>query len=147
VSLAFIEDALEQAKAAGAAGEVPVGAVVVRDGTVIAAAGNRVEADQNPQAHAEMLAIAEACRVLGRKWLEDCDLYVTLEPCPMCAGALSLARIRRVYYGAADPKSGGVDHGPRVFGQPTCHHAPEVIAGVEERRCGELLTAFFAQRR
>lgn len=147
MSLAFIEDALEQAKAAGAAGEVPVGAVVVRDGTVIAAARNRVEADQNPQAHAEMLAIAEACRVLGRKWLEDCDLYVTLEPCPMCAGALSLARIRRVYYGAADPKSGGVDHGPRVFAQPTCHHAPEVIAGVEERRCGELLTAFFAQRR
>ena len=147
MSLAFIEDALEQAKAAGAAGEVPVGAVVVRDGTVIAAAGNRVEADQNPQAHAEMLVIAEACRVLGRKWLEDCDLYVTLEPCPMCAGALSLARIRRVYYGAADPKSGGVDHGPRVFAQPTCHHAPEVIAGVEERRCGELLTAFFAQRR
>lgn len=147
MSLAFIEDALEQAKAAGAAGEVPVGAIVVRDGTVIAAAGNRVEADQNPHAHAEMLAIAEACRVLGRKWLEDCDLYVTLEPCPMCAGALSLARIRRVYYGAADPKSGGVDHGPRVFAQPTCHHAPEVIAGVEERRCGELLTAFFAQRR
>ena len=147
MSLAFIEDALEQAKAAGAAGEVPVGAVVVRDGTVIAAAGNRVEADQNPQAHAEMLAIAEACRVMGRKWLEDCDLYVTLEPCPMCAGALSLARIRRVYYGAADPKSGGVDHGPRVFAQPTCHHVPEVIAGVEERRCGELLTAFFARRR
>ncbi len=147
MSLAFIEDALEQAKAAGAAGEVPVGAVVVRDGSAIAAAGNRVEADQNPQAHAEMLAIAEACRVLGRKWLEDCDLYVTLEPCPMCAGALSLARVRRVYYGAADPKSGGVDHGPRVFAQPTCHHAPEVIAGVEERRCGELLTAFFARRR
>lgn len=147
MSLAFIEDALQQAEAAGAAGEVPVGAVVVRDGTVIAAARNQVEADQNPQAHAEMLAIAEACRVLGRKWLEDCDLYVTLEPCPMCAGALSLARIRRVYYGAADPKSGGVDHGPRVFAQPTCHHAPEVIAGVEERRCGELLTAFFAQRR
>lgn len=147
MSLAFIEDALEQAKAAGAAGEVPVGAVVVRDGTVIAAAGNRVEADHNSQAHAEMLAIAEACRVLGRKWLEDCDLYVTLEPCPMCAGALSLARIRRVYFGAADPKSGGIDHGPRVFAQPTCHHAPEVIAGVEERRCGELLTAFFARRR
>ena len=147
MSLAFIEDALQQAEAAGAAGEVPVGAVVVRDGTVIAAARNRVEADQNPQAHAEMLAIAEACRVLGRKWLEDCDLYVTLEPCPMCAGALSLARIRRVYYGAADPKSGGVDQGARVFAQPTCHHAPEVIAGVEERRCRELLTAFFAQRR
>ncbi len=147
MSLAFIEDALKEAERAGAAGEVPVGAVVVRDGTVIAAAGNRVEADQNPQAHAEMLAIAEACRVLGRKWLEDCDLYVTLEPCPMCAGALSLARVRRVYYGAADPKSGGVDHGPRVFAQPTCHHAPEVIAGVEERRCGELLTAFFARRR
>ena len=147
MSLAFIEDALQQAEAAGAAGEVPVGAVVVRDGTVIAAARNRVEADQNPQAHAEMLAIAEACRVLGRKWLEDCDLYVTLEPCPMCAGALSLARIRRVYYGAADPKSGGVDHGPRVFAQPTCHHAPEVIAGVEERRCRKPLTAFFAQRR
>ena len=147
MSLAYIEDALKEAERAGAAGEVPVGAVVVRDGTVIAAAGNRVEADQNPQAHAEMLAIAEACRILGRKWLEDCDLYVTLEPCPMCAGALSLARVRRVYYGAADPKSGGVDHGPRVFAQPTCHHAPEVIAGVEERRCGELLTAFFARRR
>ena len=147
MSLAFIEDALQQAEAAFAAGEVPVGAVVVRDGAVIAEARNRVEADQNPQAHAEMLAIAEACRVLGRKWLEDCDLYVTLEPCPMCAGALSLARIRRVYYGAADPKSGGVDHGPRVFAQPTCHHAPEVIAGVEERRCRKPLTAFFAQRR
>ena len=147
MSLAFIEDALQQAEAAFVAGEVPVGAVVVRDGAVIAAARNRVEADQNPQAHAEMLAIAEACRVLGRKWLEDCDLYVTLEPCPMCAGALSLARIRRVYYGAADPKSGGVDHGPRVFAQPTCHHAPEVIAGVEERRCRKPLTAFFAQRR
>ncbi len=147
MTLAFIEDALAQAEAAGAKGEVPVGAVVVRDGVVIAAAGNCVESDQNASAHAEMLALAEASRVLGQKWLDGCDVYVTLEPCPMCAGALSLARVRRVYYGAADPKSGGIDHGPRVFAQPTCHHAPEVIAGVEEGRCGELLSAFFAQRR
>ena len=104
-------------------------------------------ARQMELAHAELLAIRQASAAMGSKWLYDCDLYVTLEPCPMCAGAISLARLRRLYYGAPDPKSGGVDHGPRVFAQPTCHHAPEVIAGVEESRCGELLRRFFAQRR
>ncbi|MAW51539.1 MAG: tRNA-specific adenosine deaminase [Geminicoccus sp.] len=142
-----MEDALEAAVVAASMGEVPVGAVVVHAGKIIAAAGNRVERDRDPSAHAELLAIRAAAQVLGSKWLKDCDLYVTLEPCPMCAGAISLARLRRLYYGAADPKSGGVDHGPRVFSQPTCHHAPEVIAGVEERRCGEVLKRFFAERR
>ncbi|MGB1161798.1 MAG: nucleoside deaminase [Alphaproteobacteria bacterium] len=142
-----MEDALRAAQEAEGAGEVPVGAVIVLNGEIIASAGNRVERDQDPSAHAEMLAIRAATAKIGSKWLSDCDLYVTLEPCPMCAGAISLARLRRVYYGAADPKSGGVDHGPRVFAQPTCHHAPEVIAGVEESRCGELLRQFFAQRR
>jgi tRNA(adenine34) deaminase len=142
-----MEDALEAAVVAASVGEVPVGAVVVHAGKIIAAAGNRVERDRDPSAHAELLAIRAAAQVLGSKWLKDCDLYVTLEPCPMCAGAVSLARLRRLYYGAADPKSGGVDHGPRVFSQPTCHHAPEVIAGVEERRCGEVLKRFFAERR
>ncbi len=142
-----MEDALEAAVVAASVGEVPVGAVVVHAGKIIAAAGNRVERDRDPSAHAELLAIRAAAQVLGSKWLKDCDLYVTLEPCPMCAGAISLARLRRLYYGAADPKSGGVDHGPRVFSQPTCHHAPEVIAGVEERRCGEVLKRFFAERR
>lgn len=147
MTLAFMEDALCAAQEAERAGEVPVGAVIVLNGEIIATAGNRVERDQDPSAHAEMLAIRAATAKIGSKWLSDCDLYVTLEPCPMCAGAISLARLRRVYYGAADPKSGGVDHGPRVFAQPTCHHAPEVIAGVEESRCGELLRQFFAQRR
>ncbi len=147
MTLAFIEDALAAAREAEQAGEVPVGAVIVRDGIIIATARNRVEGDQDPSAHAELLAIREATAKTGSKWLHDCDLYVTLEPCPMCAGAISLARLRRLYYGAPDPKSGGVDHGPRVFSQPTCHHAPEVIAGVEESRCGEVLKRFFAQRR
>ena len=147
MTLAFIEDALAAAREAEQAGEVPVGAVIVRDGIIIATARNRVEGDQDPFAHAELLAIREATAKTGSKWLHDCDLYVTLEPCPMCAGAISLARLRRLYYGAPDPKSGGVDHGPRVFSQPTCHHAPEVIAGVEESRCGEVLKRFFAQRR
>jgi tRNA(Arg) A34 adenosine deaminase TadA len=147
MTLAFIEDALAAAREAEQAGEVPVGAVIVRDGIIIATARNRVEGDQDPSAHAELLAIREATAKTGSKWLHDCDLYVTLEPCPMCAGAISLARLRRLYYGASDPKSGGVDHGPRVFSQPTCHHAPEVIAGVEESRCGEVLKRFFAQRR
>ena len=142
-----MEDALRAAQEAEQAGEVPVGAVIVRDGQILATAGNRVERDRDPSAHAELLAIRVAAAKTGSKWLTDCDLYVTLEPCPMCAGAISLARLRRVYYGAADPKSGGVDHGPRVFAQSTCHHAPEVIAGVEESRCGELLRRFFAQRR
>lgn len=147
MTLAFMEDALRAAQEAEQAGEVPVGAVIVRDGQILATAGNRVERDQDPSAHAELLAIRAAAAKTGSKWLTHCDLYVTLEPCPMCAGAISLARLRRVYYGAADPKSGGVDHGPRVFAQSTCHHAPEVIAGVEESRCGELLRRFFAQRR
>ena len=147
MTLAFIEDALAAAREAEQAGEVPVGAVIVRDGIIIATARNRVEGDQDPSAHAELLAIREATAKTGSKWLHDCDLYVTLEPCPMCAGAISLARLRRLYYGAPDPKSGGVDHGPRVFSQPTCHHAPEIIAGVEESRCGEVLKRFFAQRR
>jgi len=147
MSLAFMQDALAEAEAAQMAGEIPVGAVVVRAGEIIARAGNRVERDQDPSAHAEMLAIREAASVLGQKWLKDCDLYVTLEPCPMCAGGIALARLRRIYYGAADAKSGGVDHGPRVFSHPTCHHRPEVIGGVEETRCGELLTGFFAARR
>jgi len=147
MTLAFIQDALAAAREAEQAGEVPVGAVIVRDGIIIATARNRVECDQDPSAHAELLAIREATAKTGSKWLHDCDLYVTLEPCPMCAGAISLARLRRLYYGAPDPKSGGVDHGPRVFSQPTCHHAPEVIAGVEESRCGEVLKRFFAQRR
>ena len=147
MTLAFIEDALAAAREAEQVGEVPVGAVIVRDGIIIATARNRVEGDQDPSAHAELLAIREATAKTGSKWLHDCDLYVTLEPCPMCAGAISLARLRRLYYGAPDPKSGGVDHGPRVFSQPTCHHAQEVIAGVEESRCGEVLKRFFAQRR
>lgn len=147
MTLAFMEDALRAAQEAEQAGEVPVGAVIVHQGEILASAGNRVERDQDPSAHAEVLAIRAATAKTGSKWLSDCDLYVTLEPCPMCAGAISLARLRRVYYGAADPKSGGVDHGPRVFAQSTCHHAPEVIAGVEESRCGELLRQFFAQRR
>jgi len=147
MTLAFIQDALAAAREAEQAGEVPVGAVIVCDGIIIATARNRVEGDQDPSAHAELLAIREATAKTGSKWLHDCDLYVTLEPCPMCAGTISLARLRRLYYGAPDPKSGGVDHGPRVFSQPTCHHAPEVIAGVEESRCGEVLKRFFAQRR
>lgn len=147
MTLAFIEDALAAALEAERAGEVPVGAVIVRDGVIIATARNQVEGEQDPCAHAELLAIRQASAAMGSKWLYDCDLYVTLEPCAMCAGAISLARLRRLYYGAPDPKSGGVDHGPRVFAQPTCHHAPEVIAGVEESRCGEVLKRFFAQRR
>lgn len=142
-----MQDALAQAREAAARGEVPVGAVIVREGAVIARGGNEVEDRAQAFAHAEILAIQRASAALGEKWLSDCDLYVTLEPCPMCAGAIALARLRRVYYGAADPKSGGVDHGPRVFAQPTCHHAPEVISGVEETECSALLKAFFADRR
>ena len=142
-----MRECLRLAQEAAARGDVPVGALVVLDGAVIGTGFNRREQDADPSGHAEVLALRDACRRMGRWRVDGATLYVTLEPCPMCAGALSLARIRRVYYGAADPKSGGVDHGPRVFAQPTCHHAPEVIAGVEERRCGELLTAFFARRR
>ena len=140
--------ALQQARAAADRGEVPVGAVVVGpDGTVIAAAGNRTRERTDPTAHAELLAIRDACAALGVERLVDCDLYVTLEPCPMCAGAIANARIRRLYYGASDPKSGGVAHGARVFTHPQCHHVPEIYDGVGAREAENLLRSFFAQRR
>ena len=143
-----MQRALSEAESASARGEVPVGAVVVdAAGRVLAAAGNRVEELGDPTAHAEMLAIREAARARGEKILADCDLYVTLEPCAMCAQALSLARIRRVYFGAYDPKGGGVEHGARVFDHPTCHHRPEVVGGIEETRAGEMLRRFFRDRR
>lgn len=141
--------ALAEAGAAATRGEVPVGAVLVdgATGAVIARAGNRVEELGDPTAHAEMLALREGTRARGQKWLESCDLYVTLEPCPMCAAAISLARVRRLYFGAYDPKAGGVDHGARVFDHPTCHHRPEVYGGIAETAAGELLKAFFRERR
>jgi len=143
-----MDHALREARAAAQRGEVPIGAVVVGpDGTVLAAAGNRTEADRDPTAHAEMLAIRVAAAKLGSARLVDCDLHVTLEPCPMCAQAISFARLRRVYYGASDPKGGGVEHGPRIFTQPTCHHRPEVYPGIAEQEAGELLRAFFKARR
>ena len=139
--------ALAEAEAAAARGEVPVGAVVVRDGLVLARAGNRTRELNDPSAHAEMLAIREACRALADERLTGCDLYVTLEPCPMCAAAISFARIRRLYYGASDPKGGGVEHGPRIFAQPTCHHVPEVYPGLAEAEAAALLKTFFEARR
>ena len=140
--------ALAEAEAACARGEVPVGAVITGpDGAVLARAGNRTRAQKDPTAHAEMLAIRAAARVLGNERLEACDLFVTLEPCAMCAGAISLARIRRLYFGAADPKGGGVEHGARFFTQPTCHHAPEVYGGIGEAEAAALLKRFFAARR
>lgn len=141
--------AFEEAEAAGARGEVPIGAVVVEaaTGRVVARAGNEVEAASDPTAHAELLALRRAGDALGAPRLVDCDLYVTLEPCPMCASAASFARIRRLYYGASDPKGGGVEHGARVFEQATCHHKPEVYAGFQERRASELLKSFFRARR
>jgi tRNA(adenine34) deaminase len=135
--------ALVEARTAGSRGEVPVGAVVVRDGRVLSAAGNSPRALRDPTAHAEILAIRRACGALGDDRLTGCDLYVTLEPCAMCAGAISFARIRRLYYGAADPKGGGVEHGVRFFGQPTCHHAPEVYGGLSEDEAARLLRDFF----
>ena len=143
-----MDRALAEAEAAAERGETPVGAVVVApDGTVLAAGGNRVRELSDPSAHAEMLALRAAARAVGSERLTGCDLYVTLEPCPMCAGAISLARIRRLYYGAADPKTGGVDHGARVFAHPTCHHAPEVYGGIAEAECAALLRQFFRERR
>ena len=140
--------AFAEAEAAGWRGEVPVGAVLVGpDGAVIAASGNRVEETHDPTAHAEMLVLRAGAAALGQKQLDSCDLYVTLEPCPMCAAAIALARIRRLYFGAYDPKSGGVEHGPRIFAQPTCHHRPEIYGGIDERRAGALLRAFFQARR
>jgi tRNA(Arg) A34 adenosine deaminase TadA len=144
-----MERAFAAAKDAGARGEVPVGAVIVdsRDGRILAQAGNRTEADHDPTAHAEVLAIRRACRELGEARLPSCDLYVTLEPCAMCAGAISFARLRRVIFAAYDPKGGGVEHGARFFERATCHHRPEVVGGVEERRAQDMLKAFFADRR
>jgi tRNA(adenine34) deaminase len=140
--------ALEEAMRARDLGEVPIGAVVVNaDGEVLARAGNRTLALRDPTAHAELLAIRAACATLGSERLTDCDLYVTLEPCAMCAAAISFARIRRLYFGAADAKGGAVEHGPRLFAQATCHHAPEVVGGLGETKAGALLKQFFAQRR
>jgi tRNA(adenine34) deaminase len=148
VPLSHMDLALAEGRAAAARGEVPVGAVVVgADGRVLAASGNRTRELNDPTAHAEMLAIRQACAALGSERLTGCDLYVTLEPCPMCAAAISFARIRRVYYGASDPKSGGVEHGPRIFNQPTCHHAPEVYSGFGDAEGAALLRDFFAGRR
>lgn len=140
--------ALAEARAAAGRGEVPVGAVVIGpDGAVLAAAGNRVEERADPTAHAELLALRAAAAARGEPRLPDCDLFVTLEPCPMCAAAIALFRIRRLVFGAYDPKGGGVEHGPRIFSHPTCHHRPEVIGGVAEAEAGALLKAFFAARR
>ena len=140
--------ALAEAEAAAARGEVPVGAVVVAgDGSVLGRAGNRTRELADPTAHAEMLAIRQACAALGSERLDGADLYVTLEPCAMCAAATSLARIRRLYWGASDPKGGGVENGARIFSQPTCHHAPELYGGIAEARAAQLLRAFFARRR
>jgi tRNA(adenine34) deaminase len=143
-----MERALREARLAAERGEVPIGAVVVGpDGAVLAEAGNRTEEARDPTAHAEMLVIRAAAAKLGAPRLVDCDLYVTLEPCPMCAQAISFARIRRLYWGAADPKGGGVEHGPRIFDQPTCHHKPELYPGIAEAEAGALLRAFFKERR
>ena len=143
----FMGLALKTAENAGKSGEVPIGCVVVRDHEVIATAGNRTLTDQDPTAHAEILAIRQAARIIGSERLVDCDLYVTLEPCTMCAGAISFARIRRLYYGAADPKGGAVDSGVRFFGSPTCHHVPEVYSAVGENEAAILLRDFFKARR
>jgi tRNA(adenine34) deaminase len=143
----FMAMALDEARAAGARGEVPVGCVIVRDGTVVARAGNRTLADRDPTAHAEIIAIRAAAASLGSERLDACDLYVTLEPCAMCAGAVAFARVRRLYYGAADPKGGAVDNGVKFFASPSSHHRPEVYGGLAEAEAGALLKEFFRQRR
>jgi tRNA(adenine34) deaminase len=143
----FMDLALKAAETAGKRGEVPIGCVIVLNGAVIATAGNQTLTDRDPTAHAEILAIRQATGAVGSERLVDCDLYVTLEPCTMCAGAISLARIRRLYYGAADPKGGAVDSGVRFFASPTCHHAPEVYSAVGEREAAALLRDFFKARR
>jgi len=139
--------ALEAAFQAGGNGDVPVGAVIVKDGKIIATASNRVERDTDPTAHAELLAIRQASKALGDVRLVDCDLYVTLEPCAMCAQALAHARVRRLYFGAYDPKGGGVEHGAKIFDHSTCHHKPEVYGGIEEEKCTVLLKTFFQKLR
>ena len=143
----FMDLALKVAETAGKSGEVPIGCVIVRDGAVVATAGNRTLTDRDPTAHAEILALREAAAKLGSERLVDCDLYVTLEPCTMCAGAVSFARIRRLYYGATDPKGGAVESGVRFFASPTCHHAPEVYSGMGESVAAALLREFFKARR
>lgn len=145
----YMAAAFAEAEAAAARGEVPIGAVVVEaaTGRILAAAGNRTEADADPTAHAEVLAIRAACAGRGDPRLPDCDLYVTLEPCPLCATAISFARIRRLYFGAYDPKGGGVEHGPRIYDHVTCHHRPDVYGGIGERRAADMLRAFFRDRR
>ena len=139
--------AFDEAKAAAARGEVPIGAVLVHKGAVIASAGNQTIGDRDPTAHAEMIVMRAGAHYLGSERLSECDLYVTLEPCAMCAGALSWARVRRLYYAASDPKGGAVEHGPRYFSQPTCHHAPDVYSGMRESEAALLLRDFFKQRR
>ncbi len=141
--------AINLAKKAAESGEIPVGAVIVdsKTGEIIAQSSNKTEQNNDPTAHAEILAIKEACKVKNSPRISDCDLYVTLEPCPMCATAISFARIRRVYFGAYDPKGGGIDHGARIFNQPTCHHKPEVYGGINEQECGEILKDFFKDKR
>jgi tRNA(adenine34) deaminase len=142
-----MQQALDEACVAGALGEVPIGAVVIRGDEILARAGNRTLADRDPTAHAEMLAIRAAAVKLGSERLTGCDLYVTMEPCAMCAAAMSFARIRRLYFGVADPKGGAVESGGRFFAQPTCHHRPEVYGGIAESESGALLKNFFAARR
>ena len=143
----FMAAALREAEAAGARGEIPIGAAMVCDGEIVAAAGNRTRELNDVTAHAEVLAIRAAAAELGTERLSGCDLYVTLEPCTLCAAAISFARIRRLYYGAGDPKGGGVEHGVRFFGAPTCHHAPEVYSGIGETESAALLRGFFGARR
>ena len=147
MSSELIQLALDQARLALALDEVPIGAVIVRGDEIIATGHNRIETTHDPSAHAEIVALREASTKLGTRHLTDCDLYVTLEPCPMCAQAISFARIRRLYFGAYDPKGGGVEHGPRIYEQPTCHHAPEIIGGIMEQECGDLLKSFFQEKR
>lgn len=144
----FMELALKEAEAAGKRGEVPIGAILVSGkGEILTQNGNRTEELNDPTAHAEMLVIRTAAQKRGEPRLPDCDLYVSLEPCAMCAAAISFARLRRVYFAAYDPKGGAIDHGPRFFAQPTCHHKPEVIGGLEEKRAGEMLKFFFGGKR
>ena len=145
--LSFMSAALDEARAAQMRGEVPVGCVIARGNDIVARAGNRTIADRDPTAHAELIAIRAAASALGNERLADCDLFVTLEPCTMCAAAMSFARIRRVYFGAADPKGGAVEHGVRFFAAPTCHHRPEVYGGIQESECAALLKDFFQARR
>jgi tRNA(adenine34) deaminase len=143
----FMEKAIAQARLAGAKGEVPVGAVVVLDARIIAEAGNCTRCGNDPSAHAEMVAIRQACQALGRERLTGCDIYVTLEPCAMCAAAISFARLRRLYFGAPDPKGGAVEHGVRFFASSTCHHAPEVYSGLSASESSRLLIEFFSEKR